>query len=77
MKKLEKKIIQAVKEEVIKLKEKDTDYYTVENNRILLTAVVANGKVSICFVLNKKTGTIIKEGYLYEKIKEKIGEKDS
>lgn len=76
MKKLEKKIIQAVKEEVIKLREKDSGYYTVEDNQILLTAVV-NGKVYICFVLNKKTGTIIKEGYLYEKIKEKIGEKDS
>ena len=77
MKRLERDIIREVKEEVIKLREKDTDYYTIENNQILFTAVVANGKVSICFVLNKKTGTIIKEGYLYEKIKEKIGEKDS
>lgn len=76
MKRLERDIIREVKEEVIKLREKDSDYYTIENNQILFTAVVANRKVSVLLILNKKTGTIMKD-HLLEKIKVSIGEKDS
>lgn len=76
MKRLEKKIVQAVKGKVIELREKDSDYYTIENNQILFTAVVVNKKVSVLLIINMKTGTIMKN-YLLEKIKVSIGEKDS
>ena len=76
MKKLDKKIIQSVEEEIEKIRDNEPRYYSLINNQVLLSAMVVNGKISVGVILNRKTGTIIKN-CLLEKIKKSIGEENN